>query len=296
MKSFNGRLAVVSGGGSGMGRSLVVQLAREGCSVAACDIDAERIAETARIAQQAASGKAKVTAHVCDVASEADWLRFRDEVLVRHSATFVNLLFCNAGIAGGWSFFTTSREQWEKTFNVNFYGCVYGCRTFMPLLVASPEGHVVNTSSVNGFYAYMAPNLPHTAYSAAKFAVKGFTEALITDCRINAPHVQVSLVMPGHVGTKIVGNTAKMLGNRVSAAQIEAFEKDAPVSADEAAAIILDGVKHGKWRILIGEDAKFLDEQVRKTPDEAYEQPFRDTLAAAAAQRAERRNGSGVKL
>ncbi len=122
------------------------------------------------------------------------------------------MLFNNAGIGGGGEFVTGDRAEWERTFGVCWYGVYYGCRAFMDLLVASEEGHIINTSSVNGFWASIGPNVSHTAYAAAKFAVKGFTEALVTDLRLNAPHVHASVVMPGHIGTSIALNTGKVLG------------------------------------------------------------------------------------
>src|SRR3546814_6338155 len=117
-------------------------------------------------------------------------MRFRDEVLAAHDTDHVNLVFNNAGIGGGGSFLTASREEWERTFGVRWGGVYNGSRAFLPLLVASDEGYLVNTSSVNGFWASLGPGVPHTAYSAAKFAVKGFTEALLEDLRLNAPHVK----------------------------------------------------------------------------------------------------------
>src|SRR5262249_17617130 len=222
--------------------------------------------------------------------------------------------FNNAGIAGGGSVLRDAREEWERTFAVCWYGVYYGTRTFLPLLVAAPEGHLVNTSSVNGFWASLGPGIPHTAYSAAKFAVKGFTEALINDLRLNAPHVGVSLVMPGHVGTSIVLNSAVVLGRpspkemtaqdlrvvRDTMAQrglpldalsddqlragmqqmAEDFRDKAPLSAAGAARIILDGVRAGRWRILVGEDAQELDRMVRAAPERAYESGFMDELRA----------------
>jgi NAD(P)-dependent dehydrogenase (short-subunit alcohol dehydrogenase family) len=102
------------------------------------------------------------------------------------------------------------RAEWDRTFTV-CWGGVYNCaRAFVPLLVASDAGHLVNTSSVNGFWASLGPGVPHTAYSAAKFAVKGFSESLLEDFRVNAPHVQVSVVMPGHIGTDIVINSQRV--------------------------------------------------------------------------------------
>ena len=150
-----------------------------------------------------------VTTHVCDVSDEASQLAFRDAVVAQHQTDHVNLLFNNAGIGGGGSVITDPREVWERTFNVCWGGVYLGVRTFLPLVIASDEGHIVNTSSVNGFWASIGPDRPHTAYSAAKFAVKGFSEALITDLRVNAPHVKVSVVMPGHIGTSIVENSMR---------------------------------------------------------------------------------------
>ena len=122
----------------------------------------------------------------------------------------IHLLFNNAGIGGGGSLFTNTREQWERTFNICWGGVYLGVRTFLPLLLKADEGHIVNTSSVNGFWASVGMGVSHTAYSAAKFAVKGFTEALINDLRLNAPHIKCSVVMPGHIGTSIVSNSRKV--------------------------------------------------------------------------------------
>jgi hypothetical protein len=166
---------------------------------------------------------------------------------------------------------------------------------------------------VNGFWASIGPRTAHTAYSAAKFAVKGFTEALINDFRLNAPHVKVSLVMPGHVGTSIGINSGRILGRdpkEMSDAQIgeareriermgfpvggatndqirqplvmmgEGFRDNAPMTAAQAATVILDGVREERWRILVGKDAAILDRLVRETPEEAYESAFFERLLA----------------
>jgi short-subunit dehydrogenase len=159
----------------------------------------------------------------------------------------------------------------------------YTSRAFMPLLVNADEGHLINTSSVNGFWASIGTTRAHTAYSAAKFAVKGFSEALITDLRLHAPHVKVSVVMPGHIGTSISLNTVAVLGHDVDASVTEravAFRNNAPTSAEQAATIILDGVRAGRWRILVGEDAHVLDAMVRDTPEGAYEEAFLDQMRA----------------
>jgi len=278
MDSFAGKLAVVTGGGSGMGRELVRQLAAEGCSVAACDLNEGTVAETAALALDGAPSGVRVTGHACDVADEPQVLRFRDELLDAHDASHVDLVFSNAGVGGAGSFVRDSREDWERVFAIDFWGVYYCARAFVPLLIKSPEGVLVNTSSVNGFWASLGPGIPQTAYSTAKFAVRGFSEALIEDLRTNAPHVRVAVVLPGHVGTGIVGNSMRVLGVEPAAELREAllkmdtdFREKAPVSAAEAAAIILGGVRAGAWRIIIGEDAARLDTVVRASPDAAYD-------------------------
>ena len=274
MESFAGKIAIVTGGGSGMGRELVRQLAVEGCSVATCDLNPDTVAETAELASGVATGTARITAHPCDVSDEAALLRFRDEALGAHQTDHVDLVFANAAIGGGGSFINEPREQWERVFAVNWWGVYYTARAFLPLLIASPEGVLVNTSSVNGFWASLGPAWPHTAYSTAKFAVKGFTESLIEDLRTNAPHVRAVLVMPGYVGTNIVGNSMRAFGVTDNA-EIEkanaGWRDGAPTTAAEAATVILDGVRSGAWRILVGEDAKKLDEFVRGHPESTYD-------------------------
>jgi NAD(P)-dependent dehydrogenase (short-subunit alcohol dehydrogenase family) len=211
MKNFAGRIAVVTGGGSGMGRELVRQLAAEACNVAMCDVSASGMAETLRLCEMAGLPQGlRVSTHIADVSDAAQVERFRDEVADRHQTDKIHLLFNNAGIGGGGSMIAHSRDEWEKTFNI-CWGGVYNCtRALLPMLLKAEEGHIVNTSSVNGFWASVGPRIPHTAYSAAKFAVKGFTEALIADLKINAPHVKCSVVMPGHIGTSITANSRKI--------------------------------------------------------------------------------------
>ena len=309
MESFAGKLAVVTGGGSGMGRELVRQLAAQGCSVAACDWHPHAVAETASLARAGAGSGVLVTSHACDVSDEAQMLRFRDELLGQHTSDHVDLVFANAGIGGAGSFVNDSREEWEHTFAVDWWGVYHCARTFLPLLIASGDGVLVNTSSVNGLWAALGPGVPNTAYSAAKFAVRGFTEALIEDLRSNAPQVRVAVVMPGHVGTDIIGNTfrahgkdpeqmteaqlremipadaraglaaAGLLAEDASAGDLRQmlirvsndFRDKAPLSAAEAATIILDGVAAGTWRILVGQDAAMIDERIRANPGAAYD-------------------------
>ena len=274
MESFSGKLAVVTGGGSGMGRELVRQLAARGSSVAACDWHPDAVAETAALAQADAGPGALVTSHACDVSDETQVLRFRDELLGQHARDHVDLVFANAGIGGAGSFVNDSREEWEHTFAVDWWGVYYCARAFLPLLIASGDGVLVNTSSVNGLWAALGPGMPNTAYCAAKFAVRGFTEALIEDLRSNAPQVRVAVVMPGHVGTDIIGNTLRAHGKDPDQMLIDIsndFRDKAPLSAAQAATIILDGVRSGTWRILVGQDAAMIDERIRANPEAAYD-------------------------
>jgi NAD(P)-dependent dehydrogenase (short-subunit alcohol dehydrogenase family) len=320
MKDFAGKIAVITGGGTGMGRELARQLVAEGCNVAMCDVSAEAMAETKRLCEvEKLPQGLRVTTHIADVSIEDQLKRFRDELIEQQATDKIHLLFNNAGIGGGGSLFTNTREQWERTFNICWGGVYLGVRTFLPLLMKADEAHIVNTSSVNGFWASVGMGVAHTAYSAAKFAVKGFTEALINDLRLNAPHIKCSVVMPGHIGTSIVSNSRKIQNgassDRLSPNEILAtrqrlkgagidtgpmsdeeiqqialdrartFLEEAPTTAAAAAKIILDGVKADRWRILVGDDAHRLDERVRQTPERAYELEFYQDLVKAVGWR-----------
>jgi len=311
MKDFAGKIAVITGGGTGMGRELARQLVAEGCNVAMCDVSAENMAETRRLCQvEKLPQGLRITTHIADVSIEDQLKRFRDELIEQQKTDHVHLLFNNAGIGGGGSLFTNSREQWERTFNICWGGVYLGVRTFLPLLMKASEAHIVNTSSVNGFWASVGMGASHTAYSAAKFAVKGFSEALITDLRLNAPHIKCSVVMPGHIGTSIVSNSRqiqngedrltandllqarqrmKAMGAAVDAMtddeiqqrafdRARSFRDEAPTTAAQAAKIILDGVKAERWRILVGDDAHKLDARVRQSPEQAYTPEFYKSL------------------
>ena len=311
LNDIKGKIAVVTGGGTGMGRELALALTKAGAHVAICDISEENMAQTQALCLAAAPADTRVTTYQCDVSIESQMDAFRDAVIQDQATHQIHMLFNNAGIGGGGSFLEGERDQWEKTFAVCWYGVYYGARAFLPLLVAGSGGHIVNTSSVNGFWASLGPGIPHTAYSAAKFAVKGFTEALITDLRINAPHVQAHVVMPGHIGTSIAINSGKVLGTApedLGAAEIalareqmvaaglpvgnesdehirdiirsrgEAFRDNAPMTAATAAEIILREMQAGNWRILVGDDAQVLDHTIRADPMIAYDDDFIDRL------------------
>jgi len=280
-----------------------------------CDVSMAPLQETKALCEQARIPQGtRITAHLADVSDEAQMQRFGTEVAAQQDTDRIHLLFNNAGIGGGGSMIANSREEWERTFNICWGGVYFGCRTFLPMMLKADVGHIINTSSINGTWASVGPKIPHTAYAAAKFAVKGFTEALITDLRLNAPHITCSVVMPGHIGTSIVANSRKIQAGTdsdeitdVELAQARAriastgadaaalsdedikakmqerarnFLANAPTSAARAATIILDGVKAGQWRILVGEDAQEIDRRVRATPERAYEVDFFEDLAA----------------
>ena len=314
MKDLNGRIAVITGGGTGMGRELARLLAAAGCHVAMCDVYAEDMEQTRSLCEEDALEGVRITTHLADVAIEADILRFRDEVLHRHESDCVNFVFNNAGISGSGSMLVDERDKWERVFDICWHGVYYGTRAFLPLLVAADEGYLVNTSSVNGFFA-SGGHLPTTSYSAAKFAVKGFTEALITDLAIHAPHVKAFLVMPGHIGTPIWAKSAYAVGRdpkkmteaeleemrgtferrgvdlsgagpeeirQMALAEFDSYQEDAATTAADAAKVILDAVLAGRWRILVGADAYALDEMVRADPEDAYTPAFFERMTNRA--------------
>src|SRR4030095_1185888 len=225
MKDLAGRIAVITGGGTGMGRELARQLVAERCSIALCVVSAAgvveapprgavsraAVAETRRRCEVPRLPQGlRITTHIADVSNEDDVKRFAAEVVRQHDTDKIHLLFNNAGIGGGGSMIVHERSEWERTFNICWFGVYYSTRAFLPMMLKADRGHIVNTSSVNGFWASIGPSVPHTAYCAAKFAVKGFSEALQTDLNMNAPHIKCSVVMPGHIGTSIVTNSRKI--------------------------------------------------------------------------------------
>ncbi|MVT55885.1 SDR family NAD(P)-dependent oxidoreductase [Bradyrhizobium yuanmingense] len=309
MKDFAGKIAVITGGGTGIGRELARRLVAERCNVAMCSRSVEAMAETKRLCElERPAQDVCVTTHVADVSVEDQIKRFRDELAEQQATDKIHLLFNNAGVSGGGSLFTSTREDWERTFNICWGGVHLGVRTFLPMLMKADEGHIVNTSSIAGFWGVSAGlNASHTAYVTAKFAVKGFTEAMINDLRLHAPHIKCSVVMPGYVGTPIVLNSRKaqsgadrLLDDEVALLRKQGVEVDkmseqelqtlaaerarryieeAPTTAAQAATAILDGVKAGKWRILVGADAQKLDERVRRDPELAYTHEFYKSVA-----------------
>jgi NAD(P)-dependent dehydrogenase (short-subunit alcohol dehydrogenase family) len=296
---YAGRLAVVTGAASGMGRELVIQLAARGCGVAACDLDGPGLEETLARARSVAQKDVILSSHVCDVADRVSVDGLPDAVAAAHVADHLDFLFNNAGVHGDESFVNGDRERWERVFSVCWNAVYLPSRAFLPLLMAGRAGRLVNTSSLNGFFASHGDGAPCTAYSAAKFAVRGLTEALIEDFRTNAPSVCVATVLPGTVVTGLGSNSDRILGHRAESgaagrggirdhlnllgvptadlveddlSKITSLLRDVfMMPAAEAVRQILDGLQEGRWRILVGEDAAEVDAQVRARPEEAYE-------------------------
>lgn len=262
---FENRIAVLTGGASGIGLELMLELVRRGVHVAACDINAKALEAAVRKARKI-NPDVRVTAHFHDVADEKAVVRFAKQVVKEHGTDAIHLLFNNAGVVGGGSFVVGAREEWERTFAVSWFGTYYCTRAFLPMLIAAEQAVVVNTSSVNGLWASLGENTPHTAYSAAKHAIKGFTESLIVDFRKHAPHVSAVLVLPGHVRT---GMPAPPRSWRRALNSL--FADYQPVSSKQAAEAIIGAVSAGEWRVVIGQDAAALDERVRTDPWTAYD-------------------------
>jgi NADP-dependent 3-hydroxy acid dehydrogenase YdfG len=254
MEGFAGKVAVVTGAGSGIGQALAIELARSGASVAISDINTEGLAETERRLKEIG---APVKADRLDVTEREAFELYADSVVERFGK--VNQIYNNAGIAFAGDVEVTGYKDIEKVMDVDFWGVVNGTKVFLPHLIASGDGHVINISSIFGLFSVPG----QAAYNAAKFAVRGFTEALRQEMTVAGHPVKVTTVHPGGIKTGIARNmtTAEGLDKDELA---ETFDKKlASTSPEKAARIILDGVRKNKARVLVGTDAKVLDAIVR---------------------------------
>ncbi|MEV6619477.1 SDR family NAD(P)-dependent oxidoreductase [Amycolatopsis sp. NPDC051106] len=259
MKQFADKVVVVTGAGSGIGRALSLEFARRGARVALSDVNAANAEETAELAGDNAR------AYTLDVADRAAVLAHADEVAGEFGR--VNVVVNNAGVALGASVEEMTFEDYDWLMGINLGGVVNGTKAFLPHLIASGDGHVVNISSVFGFVGVPT----QSAYNAAKFAVRGFTEALREEMLIARHPVGVSCVHPGGIKTNIVRNSRSGADDQEKAAQ--GFERIAKTTPEKAAQTILRGIERKSARILIGPDAYVID-AIPRVLGSAYQRPL----------------------
>ena len=272
MKDFKGRVAAITGAGSGIGRALANDLARRGAHLALSDIDDTGLAETV---SQCEGFGVKITSQHLDVADRAAVYAWADQVVADHGE--VNLVVNNAGVALGATIESMSYEDFEWLMNINFWGVVYGTKAFLPYLKASGEGHIVNLSSVFGLISVPS----QSAYNAAKFAVRGFTDTLRMELEIEGAPVSVTTVHPGGIKTNIAKNARMDVSVTEMAGDPEKARLDMErvfiTSPQKAARQILAAVQRDRRRALIGPDAKVID-LISRLPATLYQ----STLAKGA--------------
>ena len=279
MKNLSGRIAAITGAGSGIGRALAEELSRRGAHLALSDVNEVGLAET--VARCEGRG-VKVTSQIVDVADRAAVEAWADLVVDEHGA--VNLIFNNAGVAVAATVESISYEDFEWLMNINFWGVVHGTKAFLPHLKAAGEGHVVNVSSVFGLVSIPS----QSAYNAAKFAVRGFTDALRIELEIDPCGVSATTIHPGGIATNIardarVDDSVADVAGSTEEAMVE-FDKFLRTPPEKAARQILKAVERNRRRALIGPDAVVFD-AVSRLPAGLYQ---RVLAGGARLQRRER--------
>ncbi|WP_281783202.1 SDR family NAD(P)-dependent oxidoreductase [Sinimarinibacterium flocculans] len=263
MKTFQNKVAAITGAASGIGRALAIELASRGCHLSLSDVNTDALAETA---QAAGAHGVKVTTAALDVADRDAIYAWADRTDADHGPA--NLVFNNAGVALGASIEGASDEDLHWIMDINYWGVVHGTRSFLPQLRASGEGHVINISSVFGIAAVPS----QSAYNATKFAVRGFTECLRQELEIAGAPVSATCVHPGGIKTNIARaarfdtQSMQALTGRGSDDAKARFEKLFRTTAESAARTILRGVERNARRVLIGADAHAIDLTVRLMP------------------------------
>lgn len=259
MKQLANRVAVVTGASSGIGRATSILLAQRGCKLAISDIDVAGLEQTRQLID--ATG-AKVSSHIVDVSKRDQMQRFVDEVLAAHGGA--NILVNNAGVSVGATFADQSLDDFEWLMSINFWGVVYGCKLFLPALLAADEGHIVNVSSVFGLVGVPM----QSSYCASKFAVRGFSESLLAE--LGGTRVGVTCVHPGGIATNIAAST-KVIGDETTHARhaqiVRQFRKLLP--PEKAAEKIVAGIVRSRSRVLITRETYLLDFAKRAFPSGA---------------------------
>lgn len=261
MKSFSGKVAAITGAGSGIGQATAIALAKKGCHLAISDISQESLEKTIKML---AHYPVKVSSHVVDVSDREAVYKYADDTVTEHGK--VNIIMNNAGVGLGETVENMSYENFEWLMNINFWGVVYGTKAFLPHLKRADEGHIINISSVFGIIGIPT----QSAYNAAKFAVRGFTESLREELDIEGGRVSATSVHPGGVKTNIarnsrMGDMGDMgIGDKEDIADM--FEKIAMTTPETAAKTILKAVRKNRRRVLVGGDAIMLDTTQRLMP------------------------------
>ncbi len=254
MTAIAGAAAAVTGAASGIGRALALELAGRGCDLALADRDETGLQAVA--AEIARGGRRKVTVHRVDVGIPEEIAQFAGDATSAHPG--LNIIVNNAGVTLLGQFSEVDQSQMDWLMNINFWGVVHGTRAFLPHLSRQREAHIVNLSSIFGIIA--PPG--QTAYCAAKFAVRGFSESLRHELQMANSPVRLSVVHPGGIATNIVRNArtgSGMTDNARRAQSIELFDAVAKTTPAAAALRIVEGIEKNQPRILIGNDARFMD-------------------------------------
>lgn len=258
MKDLKGKIAVVTGASSGIGRELALGLAREGCRLALADTDFDGLRETERMAKLA-GGQAIIRR--VDVSSKKEIYSFAEHVIKHYGE--VDIVINNAGVVFTSTIEDLSYRDFERVMNINFWGAVYGTKAFMGYLKKQKSSHIVNISSVYGLWGLAT----QASYSSSKFALRGFTETLMQELRGSGVHA--SCVYPGGVKTNIVMHSYSELHDVNPDKKekfIKKFSDTAMTTPGKAAKIIISGIKRNRKRILIGPDAFFFDITQRMFP------------------------------
>ncbi|AXI03422.1 SDR family NAD(P)-dependent oxidoreductase [Aquirhabdus parva] len=268
MKNFKGKVAAITGAGSGIGQQLAVLLAKEGCNLSLSDVSEAGLAATVELVKPF---KINVTTQKVDVSDQAQVAAWAKETVAKHGQ--VNLIFNNAGVAMGSTVEGMSYKDLEWMMDINFWGVVYGTKEFLPLLKQSGDGHIINISSLFGLTAQPT----QSAYNASKFAVRGFTESLRQELDMQKLGVSSTCVHPGGIRTNIaksarMSDSLSTLGMNAQKS-IKDFDKMLRILPEEAARQILNAVRHNQRRLLIGNDAKILDLMQRIMP-QGYQKVF----------------------